>query len=701
MSFSTVDNEYYRMRQYPHPFSLTHSTKIIELKGYKDQLLNDMDRGALLSRYSRSTKSLLDVLDKEFIPNKNKGIEFYQKWLNEYGDDSIAELASKQIGIEGISILAASELTDRRLGMSFLEKSTRYLPFSADSFYIPGEFYTYGIVDEFRELCGLSHKTFQFIDNEIQQLLSEQYPIQNCSFARDDELITYSQLKGEEIALADKAYHSAIRDRSFDNASYAWLNALITNIGFNANCRAIEYTLHKLNASRLSELNTLGGNMLSLLNESIAPFLGRINAQQEGVITEYLQANTNTFNTYHPDDSSMVSVYKHNVVNLLKPYDTFQEDIENLEQKDRKLSPEHIKRAEQQKNHKKTSMSILNQILHDNKQLSFVKPTNPVFVDQDRFKPHVTLVDHRDETRAINMLCSAILWEYNENLLDYDDINLNNLDNNMRIIPLDSNGIQSGILYDLINNNKTLDEIANLYDDLHLNRITENSLSLGDFITYFEESATTFDTTLYQDYDSTRLVMTKDQQFLINQYVKNRKNRRHTLGRAFEMIDYCFDLTSSFRVFRDLKRHRINTMIKNPVITGRNTYENYIFPDLILKNEQLFNSYKNLIQKSFELYEKLIKKTGDYVAAQYIHPMGIKHTYSLKINARALDYLISLRTIPQGHEEYREIAALLYNTVKIVHPSIAKQMKFVDLNKYSLGRINYEYKKEKKLSHSS
>lgn len=693
---SYIDNDYYRMLEYAHPFSLDRFTKVIELKGYKDQLLNDMDRGALLSRYSRSTHSLIDVLNKEFIPNKQKGIEFYEKWLNDYGDDSIAELASKQVGIEGISVLAASELTDRRLGISFLEKSTRYLPFSPESFYIPGEFYTYGIVDEFKELCALSYKTFTVINDELNELLREQYPIQNCSFTRDGELITYSQLSGEETALADKAYHSAVRDRSFDNASYAWLNALITNIGFNANCRAIEYMLHKLNASRLSELNTLGGNMLSLLDKSIAPFLKRVNQEGEEVITDYLINNSLTFNTYHPDESSVVGVYKHNVVNLLKPYDSFQEDLDNIEGT-AKLSPEHTLRAEQQKNHKKTSMAILNQILHNNDQLDFVRGEQ-VIIDQDDFKPEVKLVDNRDETRAVNLITSAILWEYNENLLDYDEHNFNNIDANLRIKGLDKSDIKSGILYDILNKNKTIDEIANMYDDLHLNRITENGLSFGDFITYFEEASTTFDAVLFQDYESNKLAITKDQQFLINQYIKNRRNRRQTLGRAFEVVSYIFDIKSSFRVFRDLKRHRVNTLIKNPVVTGRNTYENYIFPDLIVKNEALFNSYKHLIEKSFNLYEKVIKNTGDYIAAQYIHPMGVKHTYSLSINARALDYLLSLRTIPQGHEEYRDICQQLYNNVRIIHPNVAKCFKFVDLNKYSLGRINYEYRKEKKLN---
>ena len=93
--------------------------------------------------------------------------EFYLKYLAEYGDDSIAELFSKQLGIEGVSILAATELTDRRIGTSFIEKSTRYAPFSADSFYTPTEFFEYGIVDDYRELTSYSHHVFNKIFNEL------------------------------------------------------------------------------------------------------------------------------------------------------------------------------------------------------------------------------------------------------------------------------------------------------------------------------------------------------------------------------------------------------------------------------------------------------------------------------------------------------------------------------------------------------
>ena len=56
-----------------------------------------VDRGALMSRYSRTDKTMRRVFLDEFLKNQNRGEEFYKRVLLEYGDDSVAELGSAQI----------------------------------------------------------------------------------------------------------------------------------------------------------------------------------------------------------------------------------------------------------------------------------------------------------------------------------------------------------------------------------------------------------------------------------------------------------------------------------------------------------------------------------------------------------------------------------------------------------------------------
>nr|MDP9493580.1 thymidylate synthase [Thermoproteota archaeon] len=61
-----------------------------------------VDRGALMSRYSRSDKTMRKIFLDEFVTNENRGSDFYSKILSEYGDDSVAELGEAQIAVEWI-----------------------------------------------------------------------------------------------------------------------------------------------------------------------------------------------------------------------------------------------------------------------------------------------------------------------------------------------------------------------------------------------------------------------------------------------------------------------------------------------------------------------------------------------------------------------------------------------------------------------
>ena len=110
--------------------------------------LPEVVKGALFSRYSRTEKSLRRVLLDEFLREPEFGVEqllgeptpddqvatrkaeeFYERVLVGYGDDSVAELAGAHLAVEGVSTLAAKALQDSRIGLSPLEKSTRYVRF--------------------------------------------------------------------------------------------------------------------------------------------------------------------------------------------------------------------------------------------------------------------------------------------------------------------------------------------------------------------------------------------------------------------------------------------------------------------------------------------------------------------------------------------------------------------------------------------
>ena len=120
-----------------------------------------VDRGALMSRYSRTDKSMRKIFLDEFLKNKNRGEEFYNRVLLEYGDDSVAELGEAQIAIEGLTNIAVKKIQDRRIGLSYLEKSSRYVAWNKKEkgkyrFYRDPDLMKSKFADLYEEACNFS-----------------------------------------------------------------------------------------------------------------------------------------------------------------------------------------------------------------------------------------------------------------------------------------------------------------------------------------------------------------------------------------------------------------------------------------------------------------------------------------------------------------------------------------------------------------
>jgi thymidylate synthase ThyX len=99
--------------------------------------LPEVIKGALFSRYSRSTLGLRSLLLKEFILNEDtafssivgkfdsenqmvgiqKAQNFYDRILDGYGDDSIGELGGAHLAIENVSMIAAKVIEDSRISI--------------------------------------------------------------------------------------------------------------------------------------------------------------------------------------------------------------------------------------------------------------------------------------------------------------------------------------------------------------------------------------------------------------------------------------------------------------------------------------------------------------------------------------------------------------------------------------------------------
>jgi hypothetical protein len=68
----------------------------------------------------------------------------------------------------------------------------------------------------------------------------------------------------------------------------------------------------------------------------------------------------------------------------------------------------------------------------------------------------------------------------------------------------------------------------------------------------------------------------------------------------------------------------------------------------------------------------------------------------MHFNLREATHLIELRTVPQGHPDYRKVAQQMYVAINKRHQTLSKIMKYVDLNQYELERFESEKRTEEK-----
>ena len=176
---------------------------------------------------------------------------------------------------------------------------------------------------------------------------------------------------------------------------------------------------------------------------------------------------------------------------------------------------------------------------------------------------------------------------------------------------------------------------------------------------------------------------------LIEQNIDLRDHRRHKPERGLEMVFYTFDILGDYGMYRDLQRHRMLTQERQP-LTTRYGYDT---PDEI-EDAGLGVEYHETMSRSADAFETIAKDFPH--EAQYVVPMSYNIRWYVNINLRALIWLTEIRSTPQGHTGYRRIAQEMFRRVEEVQPLLAKYMKFVDLNEYSLGRLGAEQRQEDK-----
>ena len=257
-----------------------------------------VDRGALMSRYSRTDKDMRRIFLDEFLKNKNRGEEFYTRVLLEYGDDSVAELGSAQIAIEGLSNIAVKKIEDRRIGFSYLEKSSRYVSWDKKingryKFYREPTIMKTRYADKYLEACNLDFEIYTKNIQPMLKLICEKDSIENYTFRdKSGKEKKFSQLKDQDkIKSAGRIYNAATKAKALDALRSLLPASTLTNVGITGNGRAFEYLLSILFSSELEEEKILASQIKRELDKTVKSFVRRANDKYGKALQLYI---TNT-----------------------------------------------------------------------------------------------------------------------------------------------------------------------------------------------------------------------------------------------------------------------------------------------------------------------------------------------------------------------------------------------------------------------
>ena len=237
-------------------------------------------KGALFARYSRSAKSLRRLFLDEFLDqvretgqasNEAVGVaraeKLYARVLNEYGDDSVAQLGGAHLACEGVSNILTKVLEWGRL-MAYLEQSTRYVPYTDRSpdgcwkYHVPVELERHPLRAQYVNALDNAFETYRRWLEPIQAHFRERYP------------------KSPEDS--EGVYRAALRAKALDTLRGLLPAAVQSNVGLFGTGQAYEALLLRMRAHPLAEVRTCGELMLQELRKVIPAFLTRVDQRERG-----------------------------------------------------------------------------------------------------------------------------------------------------------------------------------------------------------------------------------------------------------------------------------------------------------------------------------------------------------------------------------------------------------------------------------
>jgi thymidylate synthase ThyX len=298
------------------PFFTNTTRSVVALRNLPEAI-----KGALFSRYSRSAKGVRRLFLDEFLSHRDLGIaeppppapaldlaradDFFRRLLSDYGDDSVGELGGAHLACQDISQIAAKAIEHGRVGISYLEKSSRYVSFGDK---VNGQYRYYRPRKILDSPWGNAYLTtldtlFDAYAHHLPRMiehLAACYPITSLEFedAATGEVVRYADIRDDDfLKSAQTAYRNALRARACDMLRCFLPMATLTNVGVWGNGRALEYLLIRLYADPLEEIQTIARAAHYELAQVLGPFVRRASDDKGKMFQAFLRemrASTHT-----------------------------------------------------------------------------------------------------------------------------------------------------------------------------------------------------------------------------------------------------------------------------------------------------------------------------------------------------------------------------------------------------------------------
>ena len=194
-------------------------------------------------------------------------------------------------------------------------------------------------------------------------------------------------------------------------------------------------------------------------------------------------------------------------------------------------------------------------------------------------------------------------------------------------------------------------------------------------------------------YERVQDMATEEKRKIIGSYLEGRTQRWQKVGRAFEHASVQFEIVMNIGAWRDLHRHRMLTQARQ----NFSCHHGFEVPQEIM-DAGLTQDFSGAIQRAEDVYAKIAHHDPDL--AQYAVTLAHRLRFIQRENMRQSFWQIELRTIPEGHPDYRRVCQQKFKLLEPVYPLLLEHMR-ANMGEYDFARRGQEEKIQQKLARLS